>query len=55
MTENVMNVRELFDFIVTDLETLNKSLDLSVELPQANDITIEMEDDVLDAYIDKVF
>lgn len=54
MTENVMSVRELFDFIVTDLQTLNKALSSPIKDISSNEISLELEDRILDSYIEKV-
>lgn len=53
----IMTVRELFDFVVTDLETLKNKIDLTDALSTLGiqqDSSVDSDDKVLDLYLDQV-
>jgi RIO kinase 1 len=54
VSENLMSVRELFDFIVSDINALNEKLTTRSPLADMTNITFEKEDLILEAYIDQV-
>ena len=59
LTEQIMTVRELFDFVVSDFDMIQENLK-AIDPMNSNIVDAEagrpvIEQDLLDAYLDKVY
>jgi RIO kinase 1 len=59
LTEQIMTVRELFDFVVSDFDMIKENLK-AIDPMNSNIVDAEagrpvIEQDLLDAYLDKVY